>query len=141
MAEREHQPSKSTLVLATLLATAALAHFIAPDPYVGIIPKVFPIAMRKPLVYVSGIAELLLAAGLIPERTRKLSATLTILFFIAVWPANIQMAIDAGSPLKGFTAALSWLRVPLQIPLLIWTWRVRQRNANSVGRQSVSVSL
>jgi uncharacterized membrane protein len=49
-----------------------------------------------------------------------------LVLFVVVWPANIQMALDGGIPGAGFpanSAVLSWLRVPLQLPLFVWAYR------------------
>ncbi len=71
-----------------------------------------------------GLAELACAWGL-ARRARWASAASTALL-LAVWPANLQMALDAGSgrhPGGGDSAAVAWGRMPLQLPLL---WAARQ---------------
>jgi len=50
-----------------------------------------------------------------------------IVVFVAVFPANIQMALDggiAGQPFPLGSAAVAWLRLPLQVPLVLWARRV-----------------
>ena len=74
----------------------------------------------------SGVVELLLAAGIAWPRTRRVAATITAAFLVAVFPANVQMAVDWSSrPAPEFAVAL--LRLPLQLPLIWWAWRVRTR--------------
>jgi uncharacterized membrane protein len=92
-----------------LLCTGVL-HFVVPDPYVRIIPRAFPEDWARPLVYVSGAAEL---AGGVTLLTRWRPAGWFVdALLVAVFPANVQMAID--SP-NAFTLG----RLPLQVPL-VW---------------------
>ncbi len=63
-------------------------------------------------------------------RTRRLGAWMAVVVLVAVWPANVQMALDGGLPGAGFPAgatAVSWLRVPLQAPLIVWAYRQTRR--------------
>ncbi|GAC1331639.1 MAG: DoxX family protein [Mycobacteriales bacterium] len=111
----------SPYLLAGLLAAAGVTHFVHPDPYARIVPHVLP--ARRALVALSGVAELGLAAALVVPRTRRLAGWATAGLFVAVFPANVQMALDAGSPgssgLLG-NATLAWLRLPVQVPLVLW---------------------
>ncbi len=52
-----------------------------------------------------------------------------MLLFVAVFPANIQMAIDwrHDGPLK---ATVAWARLPLQLPLIWWAVRVRGKESS-----------
>ena len=45
------------------------------------------------------------------------------MLFVAVFPANVQMALDAHG-LAGRT--LAYARLPLQVPLVLWALRVRR---------------
>jgi uncharacterized membrane protein len=106
------------LLLAGLLATAGAAHFIAPRQFDATIPSALP-GKPRAWTYGSGVAELALAAGLALPRTRRVAARATAVFFVGVFPANVQMAVDwrhRPAPLKA--AALA--RLPLQVPLVLW---------------------
>lgn len=116
----------SRLSLAGLLLASGLAHFIVPGPYRRIVPRALGHAPL--LVAASGVAELMAAALIAVPRTRRVGAGLAFVILLVVWPANLQMALDAGSP-DGASAVLTWLRVPLQIPLLIWAWRLARPGA------------
>ena len=95
-------------------------HFVIPDLMAAQIPGFFP--RKKELVYISGVVEVTCAIGL--HRRAPWAGNLAALTLLAIWPANIQMALDAGNH-KGPGAALMnnkalmWGRVPLQLPL-IW---------------------
>jgi uncharacterized membrane protein len=81
---------------------------------------------RRFWTVVSGAAELGVAVGLARRPTRRTSGALAALLFVVVFPANVQMAIDWRSrPPSEFALAL--LRLPLQIPLVLWAWRVHRR--------------
>ncbi|MEU6198848.1 MULTISPECIES: DoxX family protein [unclassified Streptomyces] len=109
---------RSPLLLAGLLAAAGVAHFAAPKSFDATIPKALPGSPRA-WTYGSGAVELALAAGIALPRTRAVAARAAAAFFVGVFPANVQMAVDwqkRPEPLR--TAALA--RLPLQIPLVLW---------------------
>ena len=113
------------LALAGLLAAAGLAHFATPGSFDSIVPRALPGSGRF-WTYVSGVSELGLAVGVARPSTRRNAAALTAVFFVLVFPANIQMAIDWRSRgARDFTLAL--LRLPIQLPLIWWAWRVHHR--------------
>ena len=105
------------------MAAGAL-HFIIPRSYQRIVPR--SLGHAPLLVAASGVAEIVAGALVAVPRTRRLGAGLAFAVLLVVWPANVQMALDGGIPEAGFpagSAAVSWIRVPLQIPLLVWAWR------------------
>jgi uncharacterized membrane protein len=108
--------------LLTLFMVAAGAnHFINPDPYVKMMPASLPAHLE--LVYVSGVAEILGGLGLILPATRRLAAWGLIQLLHAIFPANINMAVNK-LPLGDQvvpTWAL-WARLPLQLVLIAWCW-------------------
>jgi uncharacterized membrane protein len=61
--------TKDITALAALFATSGVTHFIKPQHFEGIVPKLLP--RKRELVYISGVAELACAAGLLHPRTRK----------------------------------------------------------------------
>ncbi|MEU2776618.1 hypothetical protein ABZ646_27785 [Streptomyces sp. NPDC007162] len=120
---------RSALVLAGLLATAGVAHFAAPKSFDATIPKALPGSPRA-WTYGSGAVELALAAGIAMPRTRTAAARAAAAFFVGVFPANVQMAVDwRRRPQPYRTAALA--RLPLQVPLVLWARGVAR---NEEGR-------
>lgn len=107
----------SPYALAVLLAAAGVTHFVVPDAYVRILPPALP--APRALVYLSGVGELACAAGLLLQRTRRVAGWATAALFIAVLPANVQMALDSGDRSLAYQVAV-WARLPLQVPLVVW---------------------
>lgn len=118
------KPGRTSLLLLSAFFTfAGVMHFVSPRFYLKIMPRWLP--RHRELVYLSGAFEILGGLGLVPERTRRPAGLGLILLLIAVWPANLQMLLDAIAAGKGRGyVALLVLRMPLQIPLMIWAWRV-----------------
>lgn len=113
----------SRSLLGSFFIVAGALHFVAPGAYEKIMPPYLP--LHRELVYLSGAAEVAGGLGLLLERTRRASGLWLVLVLLAVWPANLQMLLDAraaGNP--AWWIALLWARLPLQIPLMILVWRV-----------------
>ncbi len=118
--------SASRGLLALLFATSGVLHFVFLPAYAGTIPPWLP--MHVMLVQLSGVAELLGAVGMLYLPSRRLAGMGLLLLCVAVWPANLQMLIDAHQ--RGASAVWQGVlavRLPLQIPLMIWIWAVTLR--------------
>jgi uncharacterized membrane protein len=113
--------SASPYVLAGLLTVTGSLHFISPRPYAAIVPARLPAPTT--LVYASGVVELLCAAGLAVPRTRRLAGWATAMLFVAVFPANVSMALGSSGRSDAYQAGV-WARLPLQIPLIAWALSV-----------------
>lgn len=112
--------SRTTLGL-FFIVTGAL-HFLTPRTYERIVPPYLP--LHRELVYLSGAGEILGGLGLLTRRTRSAAGIGLILWLIAVWPANVQMLLDARAAGKPtWWVALLWVRLPLQLVLIAWVWR------------------
>lgn len=102
---------------------AGVMHFVKPAPFISIYPEGWPAAREA--VYFSGLAEIAGAIGLLVPATRRPAAFGLILLLVAVFPANINMAVNANK-FPSIPQAALWLRLPLQF-LLIWAvWRARK---------------
>jgi uncharacterized membrane protein len=110
--------------LACVFGLAGVLHVVRPTFFDDLMPRVVPARLHRPLVYVSGAAELACSVGLV--RRSRWASTASTALLLAVWPANLQMALDAGTgrhPGSMDSAAMAWARMPLQLPLL---WAARQ---------------
>lgn len=108
-------------VLTVLMVAAGVNHFVDPDTYVAMMPDVLPAHLL--LVYISGVAEIAGGLGLILPATRRLAAWGLVALLVAVFPANLNMAVNE-LPLGGRPLApwMLWARLPVQAVLIAWAW-------------------
>lgn len=101
---------------------AGVLHLLRPEPFVRIVPRELP--RPRLLVYLSGIAEIVLGLGVAIPRTRATSAKGLVLLLAAVFPANVNMAVrdlDLAA-VDDVPAAALWARLPLQAVLAALAW-------------------
>ena len=112
--------------LGLLFIAAGVTHFTTPGFYAHIVPPYLPAPLA--LVYVSGVAELALGCLVLVPATQRLAAWGLIALLLAVFPANVHMAVnhvgfvDAPAWLGQPTPRQLWLRLPLQFVLMAWAW-------------------
>lgn len=108
--------------LAAFLTAMGTLHFLAPRPFDAIVPTSLPGSPRT-WTYLSGAAELAVAAAIAHPRTRRRGALAAAALFVGVFPANVKMAADwrHAHPAK---RAIAYGRLPLQVPLVLWARRV-----------------
>jgi len=111
---------RSVQGLTALLGTMGVLHFVAARPFDEIVPKWIPGSPRM-WTYASGVAELTSAALLARASTRRAGGYAAAITLLAVYPANVQMALD-NPPRDGKGAAL-WARLPLQVPMVLTALR------------------
>jgi uncharacterized membrane protein len=103
-------------VLAGAFVTSGLVHLVRPETFEAIMPKVVP--AHREVIYASGVAELVCAAGLLHPRTRKLAGWGSLAVLLAVYPANLKMAGDALQTHDPKFKAAALARLPLQLPMI-----------------------
>jgi uncharacterized membrane protein len=121
-------PSRSRTLLGAFFVGAGLLHFLKPKPYESIMPDALP--AHRELVYLSGVAELLGGAGVLSERTARISGWWLVAVMIGVFPANVNMAIEA-EDFRSIPEPLLWARLPLQAGIIYWIWRVAIRGRSA----------
>jgi uncharacterized membrane protein len=112
-----------------MFTTSGIVHMVRPQAFEAIMPRSIPQRHHRGLIYLSGLAELACAYGLF-RRTRWATGG-SVAILAAVFPANVQMAIDAGSgrnPGAADKPAVAWGRLPLQLPMF---WAALQARAES----------
>ena len=77
--------------LATFFIYFGVDHFINPDFYLSIMPPSFP--LHEEAVYISGFFEIVGGVGVLIPRFRKIAGWGLVVLLIAVYPANIYMAV------------------------------------------------
>ena len=111
------------LALATMFVFTATAHF---TPMKADLIAMVPRALPRPdlIVFLTGMAELAGAVGLMIPATRMWAACGLIALLVAMLPANISAA-RRGVLLRGRRPTPLVVRVPMQILFIVWTWSVR----------------
>ncbi|MHB8659714.1 MAG: DoxX family protein [Solirubrobacteraceae bacterium] len=104
---------------AQVFRTAGALHFIIPKVYRRIVPPYLP--APEALVYASGAAEIAGGLALEHPRTRRIAGWWLIATLVAVFPANLHMALhpDEFGHVPGGPRAL-WARLPLQGAFIVW---------------------
>ena len=117
----------AVVVAAVLYIAAGSLHFIKPVPYLRIMPPYVP--WHPAMVRISGALEILGGLGLLVPATRRAAAWGLVALLIAVFPANVYMAlhpVEAGA--AGIAPVLRWGRLPIQAVLIWWLlWCTRPR--------------
>ena len=102
-----------------MFIAAGVMHFLKPAVYVRIMPPYLPIPLT--LVYASGVAEVLLGFFLFVPRVTTLAAWGLIALLIAVFPANLHMAMNPDK-FPDIPTSLLYVRLPLQVLLIAWAY-------------------
>lgn len=117
------------VLMAGFYAFAGVAHFTNTADFMAMMPPYLP--AHRALVLVSGAIEVALAVGLLIPRTRRWAAWGVIALLVAVFPANVHVALN-NLPMFGATEGLgagNWLRLPVQLLLIAWAWRYTRPEA------------
>ena len=109
------------MLLACAMIGVGILHFVSPSGFVKIVPAFLPAPAL--LVAVSGFFEILGGVGLLVDRVHRLAAYGLIALYLAVFPANINMAVNDLQPEGGhIPTAVLWLRLPFQALFIAWAW-------------------
>lgn len=117
------------------MAISGVAHFANVRPYVQHLPDAVP--FREGIVAVTGLMELVLAAGLVgPTRFRRPTGIALAVFLVLIFPANIYAAVSQ-VPIDGVpTGWVRWARLPLQLPLIaaaLWSTAADESTDRDAG--------
>ncbi len=111
---------------------AGVLHFVRPKMYEQIVPPGF--GDPRTMVMLSGAAEIAGGLGLAREAGRHLSRWWLVALLIAVFPANVYMAVEPDQTGgANFPTWLLWARLPLQAWAIGWVWSVTRRPARASG--------
>ncbi|KRA39295.1 hypothetical protein ASD81_01745 [Nocardioides sp. Root614] len=103
------------IVIAAFIGSGAV-HLVKPEVFARTMPAWVP--RHREVIIGSGVAELVCAAGMLHPRTRKVAGYASAALLAGVFPANVQMAVDAqktdNAPFKAATLG----RLPLQLPMI-----------------------
>lgn len=112
------------IALASMMLFSAMGHFAFTEGMSMMLPAYIP--YRVELIYLTGLAELLLAIGLLVPKFQVVTAWLLIVFFILVLPANINASLVnlniEDATYSGNGLRYLWFRIPLQLLFIAWTY-------------------
>ena len=118
----EAKTTLSVYVLAAIFVFAGALHLIKPGMYMRIMPPWLPAPMA--LVLISGVCEMIGGAALLLPVTRVAAAWGLIALLVAVFPANVQMVLNAFAAHASLVSRVTLLaRLPLQPLLIYWVYR------------------
>ena len=100
---------------------AGTMHFVIPRQYQAIVPP-YLARWKKELVVASGVAEIAGGVAVLPDATRRGARWWLLATLVAVYPANIHMAVNS-KDFPNIPAAALWARLPVQGLFGLLTWR------------------
>jgi uncharacterized membrane protein len=116
----------SRSLLSAFFAFTGTMHFLRPRFFEAIVPPAIR-AQKREVVAISGAAEIAGATLLIPPATRRLGRWWLLALLLAVFPANVHMAVNPeqirGLDMRKFPRWALWARLPLQPLAMAWVWR------------------
>jgi uncharacterized membrane protein len=114
-------------VVVGVLAVSGTVHLLRPETYEPLMPDFVP--AHREVIYGSGVAELVCAAGMLQPRTRGLASSAAAALLVVVFPGNLKMADDARRSRSTRFKAIAYARLPLQWPMI----RAALRAARTTG--------
>lgn len=112
------------VAMAAMLLFTAIGHFAFTKGMAMMLPEQIP--YKTALVYLTGVFEILAAAGLLFQATKEITGLALVLFFIAILPANINAAVKnvdyQKANAQGYGPGYLWLRIPMQVFFIIWVY-------------------
>ncbi|MBL4712850.1 MAG: DoxX family protein [Gammaproteobacteria bacterium] len=127
-------PRIPLLVIAFFFITSGISHFVVADFFIMAMPDY--LGYHKELVIISGIFEILGAIGILVPQSRLLAGYGLIALIVAVYPANINMALHP-EKYNGITELFLYIRLPFQFLFIWFVWwaitpeRVQNKHAST----------
>jgi uncharacterized membrane protein len=115
----------ATKGLIAAFAASGVVHLVRPQLFEPLIPDALP--GSRGLVYGSGVAELVCAAGMASRQPWAPAASAALL--VVIWPGNWTMAVtwQRSQKVHPVAKAAAWARLPLQIPMILAALRSPRR--------------
>jgi len=130
----------SRWILSVFFILAGMNHFRMPSTYLGMMPPWLP--WPAGLNAVAGACEILGGIGLLVPRVRRSAGWGLIALLVAVFPANVHVALEGQMQGFDFSPAVLWLRLPFQAVFIAWVaWvSIRKGPANRPRDSRAGVS-
>jgi uncharacterized membrane protein len=113
--------------LSVFFINVGIDHFVNPDFYLSIMPDYLP--FHSEAVYWSGFFEILGGFAVLIPKLRTLARWGLISLLIAVYPANIYMAMNPNL-FPEFSVLLLYVRLALQFVFIIWVFKATEMSHN-----------
>jgi uncharacterized membrane protein len=136
--EPRRRPIKSVLryVMAAFYVWAGVNHFVRPEFYLNLMPPYFP--LHTEMVYLSGVAEIVLGLLVAIPRTAAMAAWGIILMLIAFLPVHVHMLVNNHLYPEAPTSVL-WLRFPIQALFILWAyWYTGRERVSTEARTAAA---
>ncbi|MEO2167984.1 MAG: hypothetical protein ABGY42_07650 [bacterium] len=114
----------SLVLIMIFFTTAGIMHFAMTDFFVAIMPPYLPLHLEA--VYISGVFEILGGVGVMFGATRLYAGYGLLALLVAVYPANIHMALNP-ELFPDTSATALYARLPVQFAALAWVWWATSR--------------
>jgi uncharacterized membrane protein len=115
------------IILSLMMVAIGTLHLATPKPFLQMMPPYLPYHLE--LVYISGFCEILGGIGILIPLVSRAAAWGLIALYIAVFPANIHVAVNHvdidGLP---YNPLVAWVRLPFQAVLIVWAWWFTRKN-------------
>ncbi|MEJ7795410.1 MAG: DoxX family protein [Nocardioides sp.] len=108
--------TRDTAMLAAGFAVSGAIHLVKPEVYELLMPAWLP--AHREIIWGSGLAELACAVGLAVPATRRPAGWASAALLVCVFPGNVKMADDARRSRNTTFKAISYARLPLQLPMI-----------------------
>lgn len=112
-------PRLPLIIIALFFMAGGIAHFVVADFFVMAMPSY--LGYHKELVLISGVFEILGAVGILVPQTRLLAGYGLIALIVAVYPANINMALHPEN-YKELPELFLYARLPFQFLFIWFVW-------------------
>ena len=113
--------------LAGFFINVGVDHFVNPDFYLNIMPPSFP--LHAEAVYISGVFEILGGVCVLIPQLRKIAGWGLVALLVAVYSANIYMAISPQA-FPDIPVALLYVRLAFQFVFFYWAYSVTRPSYN-----------
>lgn len=117
---------RSRRLVSVVFVAAGTLHLVRPGIYERIMPAYLP--AHRELVLLSGVAEIAGGVAVALPATRRGAGVWLTALLVAIFPANVNMALHTGR-FRKIPPALLWARLPLQALLVLWVLRATRRES------------
>ena len=117
----------SLLCLSIFFCFIGFDHFINPTFYLNIMPQEWPLKLEA--VYISGLFEIIGGISILFSKLRKFAGWGLIVLLIAVYPANIHMAVNYHL-FPDISLVMLYFRLALQFVFVYWVFSVTLSKRN-----------